>query len=90
MEAAASGLPVVATSVGGIPAATEGWESVTLVDPEPTAIAAGVCRVVGAPPGGGQLEAVRHRALATYGFETNIAMLATLFRAVAAAPPGSD
>lgn len=90
MEAAASGVPVIATSVGGIPAATEGWESVTLVDPEPADIAAGVRRVLGSPYSAGQLEAVRRRALATYGFETNIAMLATLFRSVAAAPSTSD
>lgn len=90
MEAAASGVPVVATSVGGIPAATEGWESVTLVDPEPADIAAGVRRVLESPHSAGQLDAVRRRALATYGFETNIDMLATLFRSVAGTPSCSD
>lgn len=86
LEAAASGVPVVATSVGGIPAAATGWESVTLVAPDPAAIAAGVRRAVSSPPSGGQLASVRRRVIATYGFETNIAALAALFRVVSRPP----
>jgi glycosyltransferase involved in cell wall biosynthesis len=88
LEAAASGVPVVATSVGGIPSAVTGWESVTLVVPDPAAIAEGVHRAVSSPPSGGQLASVRGRVIATYGFETNIAALATLFRTVARPPSG--
>lgn len=82
LEAAAAGVPVVATTVGGIAAAAAGWSSVSLVAADATAITAGVRRVLASPPSPAQLGSVRDRVLETYGFDTNVAALAALFRDV--------
>ncbi|TFV32567.1 glycosyltransferase [Streptomyces sp. T1317-0309] len=84
LEASAAGVPVVATKVGGIAAAAAGWESVSLVTADAAAIAAGVRQVLASRPDPAQLESVRERVLATYGFDTNIDMLAALFRYIGA------
>ncbi|KAB1140765.1 glycosyltransferase family 4 protein [Streptomyces luteolifulvus] len=82
LEATASGVPVVATTVGGIPAAAGSWPSVSLVTPDAAAIAAGVRRVLASPPDADQLASVRRDVLASYGFDTNLDALAALFRTV--------
>ncbi|MGW0828109.1 glycosyltransferase [Streptomyces sp. NPDC002845] len=82
LEATAAGVPVVATTVGGIPAAAAGWPSVLLVTPDPGAIAAGVRQVLASPPSAAQLASVRRQVLASYGFDTNLDALAALFRTV--------
>jgi glycosyltransferase involved in cell wall biosynthesis len=82
LEATAAAVPVVATSVGGIPAAAARWDSVALVTTTPAAIANGVRLVVASPPSAEQLASVRDDVLATYGFETNIDALTALFRSV--------
>lgn len=82
LEAAAAGMPVVATAVGGIPAAAAGWETVSLVTADAAAIATGVRRVLACPPSEHQLAAVADHVLATYGFDTNIGALVALFRDV--------
>ncbi|CAL9677863.1 D-inositol-3-phosphate glycosyltransferase (plasmid) [Streptomyces sp. enrichment culture] len=84
LEAAAAGLPVLATAVGGIPAAAAGWETVSLVDADAAAIATGVRRVLADPPGEGKLATVRDHVLSTYGFDINIEALAALFQDVSA------
>lgn len=82
LEAAAAAVPVVATSVGGIPAVAARWDSVTVVTPAPAAIANGVRHVLASPPSAEQLASVRSDVLATYSFETNIDALTALFRSV--------
>ncbi|MFD7273890.1 glycosyltransferase [Streptomyces mirabilis] len=84
LEAAAAGVPVVATRVGGIAAAAADWHTVSLVTADAAAIAAGVRQALVSPPRAAQLASVRDRVLATYGFDTNIDMLAALFRDVSA------
>ncbi|WP_217240031.1 glycosyltransferase [Streptomyces sp. AC555_RSS877] len=82
LEATAAGVPVVATSVGGIPAVAAGWGSVRLVPVDAAAIASGVRQVLASPPGAEQLASVRRQVLDTYGFENNIDMLTDLFQSV--------
>lgn len=82
LEAAAVGVPVVATSVGGIPAATASWTSVSLVSPNAGSLAAGLRHALASSPSPEHLAAVRQKALATYGFSTNLDELADLFRRV--------
>ncbi|KUO20259.1 glycosyltransferase [Streptomyces dysideae] len=82
LEATAAGVPVVATRVGGIPAAAADWPSVSLVTPDPGAIAAGVRTVLASPPSVDHLASVRRQVLASYGFDTNLDALAALFRNV--------
>ncbi len=82
LEATAAGVPVVATSVGGIPAVAGGWDSVRLVPVDAAAIASGVRQVLACPPGAEQLASVRRHVLDTYGFEKNIDMLTDLFQSV--------
>jgi glycosyltransferase involved in cell wall biosynthesis len=84
LEATAAGVPVVATSVGGIPTTAAGWDSVTVVAPDAASIAAGVRQVLASPPSAEQLASVRRHVLAAYGFDTNIDALADLFRRVGA------
>ena len=85
LEAAASGVPVVATAVGGIPAAAAGWASVTLVSVDAMSLAAGVRTVARRPPSSEQLAAVRKDVIASYGFAMNLDTLATLYRRCGAA-----
>ncbi|MGW0697749.1 glycosyltransferase [Streptomyces sp. NPDC002867] len=80
LEAAAAGVPVVATSVGGIPAAASGWPSVSLVPADSVSLATGLREALASSPGPGQLAAVRRRVLATYGFSTNLDELGGLYR----------
>lgn len=84
LEATAAAVPVVATKVGGIPAAAARWESVTLVAPDSASIADGVRRVLASPPSDEQLLAVRGDVLAHYGFDVNIDAVAALIRSVGA------
>ncbi len=82
LEATAASVPVVATRVGGIPAAAADWPSVSLVTPDPGAIAAGVRTVLASPPSVDHLASVRRQVLASYSFDTNLDALAALFRNV--------
>jgi glycosyltransferase involved in cell wall biosynthesis len=90
LEAAAAGVPAVATSVGGIPAATSNWKTVSLVSPDAGSLAAGLRHVLASSPSLGHLDAVRRQALATYGFSTNLDELADLFRRVMVEAEASD
>jgi glycosyltransferase involved in cell wall biosynthesis len=82
LEAAAAEVPVVATNVGGIPAAAAGWDTVSVVPVDASALAEAVRQVISAPPDAGGLAAVREQVLASYGFATNIDALADLYRVV--------
>lgn len=87
LEATASGVPVVATAVGGIPAAAGDWSTVSIVAADPTALAAGIRQVMAFPPGPRDLAEVREQVLAQYGFATNLDTLAGLYRTVDAGAP---
>lgn len=79
LEAAASGVPVVATAVGGLPEAL--GDDVVLVPPtDPGALAAGILTVLEAP----ELAAVRasqakDRCLAQFSFETMVDRIEALY-----------
>jgi glycosyltransferase involved in cell wall biosynthesis len=80
LEAAAAGLPIVATSVGGIPAAAGGWPTTTIVSPQAPALAYGILRALAHPPRPEQLAAVRRWVIAEYGFATNLDARVRLYR----------
>lgn len=82
LEAAAAGVPIVATAVGGIPAAAAVWTTVLLVPVDANSLATGVRRVLASPPDTTQLAAVRDDVLASYGFEPNLDALASFYRGV--------
>jgi glycosyltransferase involved in cell wall biosynthesis len=84
LEAAAAGVPVVATSVGGIPAAASSWPSVSLVSPDAASLAAGLRRAVTSSHSTAHLADVRREVLARYGFSTNLDQLGDLYRGVIA------
>lgn len=84
LEAAACAVPVVATAVGGIPAATAGWPTVSVVSPEPASLAAALRQIMASPPTAEHLAAVRRDVLAEYGFAANLDALAALYRGVSA------
>ncbi|WP_162467325.1 glycosyltransferase [Streptomyces cavernae] len=84
LEAAAAEVPVVATSVGGIPAAASEWASVSLVSADAVSLAAGLRQAVADPPAPAVLTAVRRHVLAVYGFSTNLDQLADLYRRIMA------
>ena len=84
LEAAAGGVPVVATSVGGIPAAAVEWMTVSVVPVEARAIAAAIREMAEVPPSAEELQAVRQKVLAAYGFGTNLDALAAVYREMVA------
>ncbi|MFF0051717.1 glycosyltransferase [Streptomyces sp. NPDC005498] len=82
LEAASAAVPVVATRVGGIPAAVSGWPGIALVRPEAGALAEGLRRVTASPPRPEDLAAVRREVLAVHAFATNLEELGSLYRSV--------
>ncbi|GHK04209.1 hypothetical protein SY2F82_60060 [Streptomyces sp. Y2F8-2] len=82
LEAASAAVPVVATRVGGIPAAVSGWPGIVLVLPDAGALAEGLRRVTASPPEPEDLAAVRQKVLAVYAFSTNLDQLGRLYRDV--------
>ena len=82
LEAASALVPVLATTVGGIPAAAAGWPTVTLVAVTPSALADGVRRVTARPPDPDELARVRGQVLERYSFAANLDALADLYRRV--------
>lgn len=84
LEAASAAVPVVATRVGGIPAAAADWPSVTLVQPDTGSLAEGLLGVAATPPRPEVLAAVRREVLARHAFSTNIEELSRVYRRVAA------
>lgn len=82
LEAVAAGLPVVATAVGGIPAATHGWSTIRLVDVSAQSIAEGILKLMTEPPDGIALDRMRRQVLDSYGFEPNLDLLADCYRRV--------
>ncbi|CAL9315042.1 glycosyltransferase [Streptomyces sp. SudanB52_2052] len=87
LEAASAAVPVVATRVGGIPAAVSGWPGVALVPPDAGALAEGLLRVAASPPRPEDLAAVRRKVLAVHSFSTNLEALGRLYRHVTARTP---
>ncbi len=83
LEAAAAAVPIVATAVGGIPAAAGAWPTVSLVPVDDAAIAAAVRAVAMSPPPPDHLRAVSEEVIANYGFAHNIAALARLYHLLA-------
>jgi len=88
LEAMASGLPVVASRVSGIPEAIEDGVSGVLVPPgDPGALAQALARVVTEDGFADRLGVgARHRAIADFDRRTCAQALAPLFRPVAAEP----
>jgi glycosyltransferase involved in cell wall biosynthesis len=82
LEAAAAGMPIVATSVGGIPTAAAGWPTATIVSAEASALAEGILRALTHPPEPEQLAAVQQRVVVEYGFATNLEARVRLYRAL--------
>ncbi|WP_327367291.1 glycosyltransferase [Streptomyces sp. NBC_01217] len=84
LEAASVAVPVVATRVGGIPAAVSGWPGIALVRPDAGSLAEGLRRVAASPPRPEDLAAVRREVLAVHAFAANLEELAGLYRRVTA------
>jgi glycosyltransferase involved in cell wall biosynthesis len=82
LEAVAAGLPVVATSVGGIPAAVADWPTVRLVAPAAPAIAEGIRLTIASPPAPHLVESAREVVLTAYGFGTNLDALADCYHSL--------
>lgn len=80
LEAVASEVPVVATDVGGIPAAAAAIPSVLVVEVEAQAIAEGIQRLLANPPSTQSLKESRQAVLATYGFRNGIDALARMYQ----------
>ncbi|MGW0751252.1 glycosyltransferase [Streptomyces sp. NPDC002587] len=87
LEAASAAVPVVATRVGGIPAAVSGWPGIMLVPPDAGALAEGLRQVAASPPRPEDLAAVRRKVLAVHAFSANIEELGLLYRRVTARAP---
>lgn len=79
LEAVATGVPVVATRVGGIPSAAASIPSVNVVDVTASSIAAGIRDVLSHPPSSQMLEADRQNVLKNYGFRNGINTLASMY-----------
>lgn len=86
LEGVAASVPVVATAVGGIPAATRGWPTVSLAHVDHRQIADQVIRMRAEPPTREELLTVRLEVLRSYGFAPNLDALAALYRTVSKSP----
>jgi colanic acid/amylovoran biosynthesis glycosyltransferase len=89
MEAMASGLPVVATSISGIPELVRPGETGLLVPPaDVPALADALAAVYADPAGSAQrAEAGRELVLREFELRSNVAHLATLFEGMVARKP---
>lgn len=80
LEAVASEVPVVATAVGGIPAAAAGMPSVVVVEVDAHAIAEGIQTLLKNYPSMQTLQEARQSVLTTYGFRNGIDALARMYQ----------
>ena len=85
-EAMAAGLPIVATTVGGIPEMTRHGEAALLVPPaDPGALAAAVCRLLSNPRQAAAMgRSGRRLVAARFDIRTQAKALADDYRALAA------
>jgi glycosyltransferase involved in cell wall biosynthesis len=88
IEAMASGLPVVSTTVGGIPEMVSGGDGILVAPDDPTALADAIDRVL-ANAAAYDAAAISARAEARYGLAAVGARILNVYSAVLPAPPAS-
>jgi len=91
LEAQASGLPVVATDVGGIPEIVDGGRAGILVAPDTDALADGIARLLDDPAARSRLVAAgREQVDRLFDLERNASRLAGLFAEASGVHPPPD
>jgi glycosyltransferase involved in cell wall biosynthesis len=87
LEASVSGLPVLATAVGGIPHFAHNKRNVVLCEPTRDALARGILAVRNIDLDPDDYAAVRDQVNAEFSFGNNIEALTSLYRAIGLAEP---